>query len=102
MFLEAFLISLCFGSQMNDDVCRQSYLKFKQQTPEMQAIENGIDRKEKNYQSKYVDTLPQEIQFTGLAAGIIYKKELKFGVYRGLIVDLQDEGRWRLGYKWSW
>lgn len=89
-----FLLSLCFGSQLADQVCQQSYEKFKEQTP-------GFEQQLKIYQRKYVDTLPVELIWTGTVANLVYKKQLKFGIYKGTYLDLRDEGQFLIGYKLS-
>lgn len=97
--LEVLLLSLCYGSQLNNDACHSAMDKWKQQNPE---YEQGIDKTLNLYDRKYIKTLPTELQLAGVAAGIAYKKELKFGIYDGFIIDLRDMGQWQLGYKWSW
>lgn len=94
--LEALLLSLCFGSQMNNDACQQAMTKWREANP-------GFDEQMKFYQNKYAKELPVELLWSGAVANVLYKGQIQFGVYDGIYVQyiFKDDNRTTLGYKFS-
>jgi hypothetical protein len=93
MMAEFLLISMCLGSNMNDNACTNSKDKLLDLNPEIMMTEKRLDR-------VYLQPLPEELRLTAAAAGIVAKKELKFGVCGGIYLDFKDEGRGYIGYEY--
>lgn len=94
--LEMLLLSLCFGSQMNNDACQQSVDMWKKQNP-------GFEEQMKFYQNKYAKELPVELLWSGAVVNVLYKGQIQFGVYDGIYVQyiFKNDDRIGLGYKFS-
>ena len=90
---EFLLISVCLGSHMNDNACTNSKDKFLDLNPEISMTEKKLDR-------VYIKPLPDELKFTAAVVGIAEKKELKFGICRGIYIDLKDQGQGYIGYEY--
>lgn len=93
MIAEFLLISVCLGSHMNDNACTNSKEKFLELNPEIVMTEKRLDR-------LYLQPLPEEIKFSGAAAGILMNKELKFGICEGIYLDFKDQGQGYIGYEY--
>ncbi len=92
--LELLLLSICLGSNLNDSACNQSWEKTKTENP-------SIDDRMKMYERTYEKDLPVGLIWLGSAAGMVYKKEVKFGLGHGYYADIRDQGTALLGVKVS-
>ena len=90
--LNIFLLSLCLGSGQNDHACQAAYNKFSEQNPEVKEVMKEAEK-------TYYDPLDNYEKAPLGAAGILVKRELRFGIYKGLFVDIRDQGRYQLGLK---
>lgn len=94
--LELLLAFVCLGSNLNDAACRQSWDKFNSVHPEINAYEA-------NLQKKYIDTLPGGYKVVGGVIGVVYKKELRFSIYKNFNIDLRynqiNEQQFLFGYR---
>lgn len=81
---------------MNNDACPASVSKWRENNP-------GFEEQMKFYQHKYADKLPVELLWSGGIANILYKKEIKLGVYAGIYIEYEfkDGQEVGLGYKFS-
>jgi hypothetical protein len=93
MPLEFILLSICFGSQMNNEACKASLDKYQSMNPE-------INEQIKMYERNYTRDVPSEVLVAGSIVNFIYKKEIKLGIYKGWYIDLK-QGQDLLGYKFS-
>ncbi len=98
MMAEFLLIGVCLGSNLNDNACHNSQDKFLALNPDIMMTEKTV---EKRLDRLFIQPLPNELKFTGAAAGILYKKELKFGVCDGIYLDFKDQGRGYIGYEYK-
>ncbi len=97
MLAEFLLIGVCLGSNMNDNACHNSQDKILNLNPDIMMTEKNVEKKLDHI---FLKPLPEEVKLTGAAAGILYKKELKFGVCDGFYLDFKDQGRGYIGYEY--
>ncbi len=90
--LEWLLVSMCVMSDFKQNACGKATDAYVEGNPLIRASERKLDR-------MYVKPLPEELKFVGGAVGTLYNRQVKFTLYRGLILDIRDAGKEsRLGY----
>lgn len=92
--LELLMLSLCFGSEMNNAACNAAYTKILTENP-------GMQDQIKLYERSYEKKLPTELIWAGSAAGFVYKKQIKLGITRNFYIDIRDQGYGGAGFKTS-
>jgi hypothetical protein len=87
-----FLIAGCLGSGMNQQACDKSFDTFHNADKDLLLAERNFNR-------LYVDPLPDEAKMLGSSIFTLYRKELMFPVYGGLILDVRDRGQGMVVFK---